>query len=207
MPPVRTPQHERRARTREALLRAAGHVFAQRGYHGATLDDVLAQAGVSKGALYHHFGSKQELFLALLERNLGAGLDDADALVAEHAGTRDEAGLAAESFFRRVTRDPRWVPLLLEFLAYGTRDAQAGAGVLAHFLRPARRRTADAIRRMAPDGLEHAPVTADELGLAVAALVNGLSIESAYDADAVPDDLLPRLLGVLVAGLQAQRPG
>src|SRR6266536_2660256 len=92
---TRTPQVERRARTESALLSAAGRVFAERGYHGATLEDIAAEASVSKGALYHHFSSKQGLFLALLERGLSAGLDDAEGLIAKDGFGRDHVGLAA----------------------------------------------------------------------------------------------------------------
>src|SRR5207302_11360194 len=81
--PAPTPQRERRARTRSDVLRAAARVFAERGYHGATLDGVVAEAGLSKGALYHYFPSKQDLFLALLEERLGAGISDVEAVVAE----------------------------------------------------------------------------------------------------------------------------
>jgi AcrR family transcriptional regulator len=62
---------------------AAGRVFAEHGFHQATLEAVAAEAGVSKGALYHYFPSKEQLFLAVLEDRLGAGLDDIDAVVAE----------------------------------------------------------------------------------------------------------------------------
>ncbi len=200
---IRTPQHERRARTRSALLAAAARVFADRGYHGATLEDVVVEAGVSKGALYHYFPSKQKLFLALLEERLGAGMDDAEALIAERAPEQDQVGLAAEGFLRRAGH-PRWLPLLLEFLAYGSRDEQAGAGVVEHFMRPARERVAAMLRRVAPEGLDGAALSVEELSVGIAALGNGLAIERAFDPESVPGDLVGRLLGVLIAGLQAQ---
>jgi AcrR family transcriptional regulator len=187
------------------VLRAGGRVFAERGYHGATLDDVAAQAGVSKGALYHYFPSKQALFLALIQERLTAGLDDAAAQIAEGGREQDHIALAADSFLRRLERDPRWLPLLLEFLAYGSRDERARAGVVAHFLRPARERVAAMARQLAPDGLlDRAAISADELGVATAALINGLAIERAFDPQAVPEDLAGRVLTLLVAGLRAQ---
>ena len=53
--------------TRQLILDAAYQVFSEKGYGQATVDDIIAVCGVSKGALYHHFASKQELFRALLE--------------------------------------------------------------------------------------------------------------------------------------------
>lgn len=61
-------QRERSAATTTGLVIAARELFAQDGYAGALLDDVVAQAGVTKGALYHHFKGKKELFEAVYER-------------------------------------------------------------------------------------------------------------------------------------------
>jgi AcrR family transcriptional regulator len=57
----------RRQQTRDHLLAAAAQVFAERGFHGASLDAVAAAAGFSKGAVYSNFKNKEDLFLALLE--------------------------------------------------------------------------------------------------------------------------------------------
>jgi AcrR family transcriptional regulator len=181
-------------------LRAAGTVFADRGYHGATLDDVLAEAGVSRGALYHYFCSKQELFLALLNERMTTGIEDA-AAVFNQLGAGEDARIAAVSgFLDRFERNPRWLPLLLEFLAIGCRDTEVRAGVVNSFLRPAREQTAALIRRTEDDTTPPGTLTADELATAATALINGLAIERAFDPDAVPSDLPGRLLTALGHG-------
>lgn len=53
--------------TREALLQAARELFGARGYTETSLDDIVRAAGVTKGALYHHFASKEELFRCVFE--------------------------------------------------------------------------------------------------------------------------------------------
>ena len=53
--------------TRAALMDAAAGLFATRGYADVSIDDVLAETGVSRGALYHHFPGKEALFLAVFE--------------------------------------------------------------------------------------------------------------------------------------------
>lgn len=63
------------AATREALLEAAETTFARAGYAEARLELIVAAAGVSKGALYHHYSGKQALFEAVVER-LGTGAAD-----------------------------------------------------------------------------------------------------------------------------------
>jgi AcrR family transcriptional regulator len=54
---------------RELIARAAGRIFAQRGYAGTRLDDVAAAAHVTKPIVYRHFASKKGLYLALLEKH------------------------------------------------------------------------------------------------------------------------------------------
>ncbi|MBQ0827178.1 ScbR family autoregulator-binding transcription factor [Streptomyces tagetis] len=63
-------RQERAVRTRNAILVAAGEVFAERGYAGATIFDVYSRCGVTKGAFYFHFASKVELAQAVLDEQV-----------------------------------------------------------------------------------------------------------------------------------------
>ena len=60
----------RREMTREHLMDAAATVFARDGFHAASLDDVAALAGFTKGAVYSNFKSKDDLFLAVFDHRL-----------------------------------------------------------------------------------------------------------------------------------------
>src|SRR3954464_2176363 len=62
-----TPER-RRERTRDALLDAAIEVFARRGFHGASLDEIAETAGFTRGAIYKHFADKDELLHAACAR-------------------------------------------------------------------------------------------------------------------------------------------
>jgi AcrR family transcriptional regulator len=66
--PRRRTQAERREATRGALLAAARRLFAERGYEAVPAEEVVAAAGVTRGALYHHFGGKPGLLDALYEQ-------------------------------------------------------------------------------------------------------------------------------------------
>jgi AcrR family transcriptional regulator len=101
----RRTQRERREATVAALLGCARDRFAADGYLATSLDAIAAEAGVTKGALYHHFAGKEELFAAVHageHRRLGA---IAEAAAGEHAGpwTAIEAALAA---FVAAAREP-----------------------------------------------------------------------------------------------------
>jgi len=66
-PRPRRTQGERRASTRAALLAAGRELFAQKGFAGAGREEIVERAGVTRGAMYHHFASKEALFEAVYE--------------------------------------------------------------------------------------------------------------------------------------------
>jgi len=87
---------ERTEATREALLSAARALFAQRGFAGVGTEEIVRAAGLTRGALYHHFESKEDLFRAVYERVeqelvgriATRAMASKDPLAALHAGAR-----------------------------------------------------------------------------------------------------------------------
>jgi TetR/AcrR family transcriptional regulator, transcriptional repressor for nem operon len=67
------PPDGRADTTRRQILRAASHQFARRPYHDVGLDDILAEAELTKGAMYFHFRSKHALAVAIIEKQTAAG--------------------------------------------------------------------------------------------------------------------------------------
>jgi TetR/AcrR family transcriptional regulator, transcriptional repressor for nem operon len=67
------PPDGRADTTRRQILQAASHQFARRAYHDVGLDDILAEAELTKGAMYFHFRSKHALAVAIIERQTAAG--------------------------------------------------------------------------------------------------------------------------------------
>lgn len=90
-------QWSRTAQTQRALLDAAREVFAREGFAEAGIAEVVERAGSSVGSLYHHFGGKSELFLALWHEHQAAHEEAASAAVAaaKRAGVTDPAELFA----------------------------------------------------------------------------------------------------------------
>jgi AcrR family transcriptional regulator len=88
-------QAERRENTKAAIVNAATRIFGARGFAATTMDDIAAAARVAKGAVYHHFPTKEALFEAVFEQvslELVSDLDrisraEKDALAAMAAGT------------------------------------------------------------------------------------------------------------------------
>jgi TetR/AcrR family transcriptional regulator, transcriptional repressor for nem operon len=69
--------------TRDQILRAAAHQFAQRPYYAVGLDDILAEAQLTKGAMYFHFRSKHALALAIVDEQTGNAAESVKNLLAK----------------------------------------------------------------------------------------------------------------------------
>ncbi|TDE54550.1 TetR/AcrR family transcriptional regulator [Nonomuraea mesophila] len=86
----RLTRQEQRERNRLKLLEAAEKVFAERGIQGASIDEVAAEAGLTKGAVYSNFASKEELLIEVMRHRLGGeARAQADRLL--HSGRDSEA--------------------------------------------------------------------------------------------------------------------
>lgn len=75
---VKSRQQENAEATREALLESALSAFIEHGYGGVSIDAIAREARVTKGAFYHHFGSKQELLAECYERQVRTIAEDLD---------------------------------------------------------------------------------------------------------------------------------
>ena len=85
MPPPGPPKFKRRKADRpDEIVAAAFTVFAERGYASARLEDIAARAGVSKGAVYLYFTTKEEIFQAVIEQAVAPNLDKIRAAMADH---------------------------------------------------------------------------------------------------------------------------
>jgi len=85
MPISDSRQRRKQARPAELLAAALDH-FVQRGFAATRLEDVAAQAGVSKGTLYLYFGSKEMLFKAVIQQGILPALEEGEALLSQHQG-------------------------------------------------------------------------------------------------------------------------
>lgn len=106
----RRTQAERRAATRAALMAAGRGLFAERGYDAVSSEDIVVSAGVTRGALYHHFDGKRGLFAAVYEEVEAdfvgrfdlSGLDAGDPLGVLIAAVDQFLDLSLESEVQRI---------------------------------------------------------------------------------------------------------
>src|SRR3954462_9763211 len=119
-----TPER-RRELTRSTLIDAAADVFAKRGFHAASLEEIAETAGFTRGAIYKNFENKEELFFAVIERRIDAQLNRFREVLAEDkAAATDPARLAA-IWEEVLAIDTDWFALDLEFRLYALRNEEA----------------------------------------------------------------------------------
>jgi len=191
--PGRVPR-PRKEEVRERVLRAAGEVFADRGFAAASLDQVAAAAGFTKGAVYSNFGSKDELFLALMTDEVARRVDVVERALRDTTDLPDALAAVGTELSRR---EATWQLLYLEFWQRAVRDPDVRRAFVAS-RRDLRTRIAVVVARFLAEHPVRTSWDADSLTVVLIALSNGLALEALPDPDAVPGTLLTRVLSDLV---------
>lgn len=193
----RLTRAEQTERNRALLLSAARRVFLERGYHGASVEQIAEEAGFSTGAVYSRFDGKADLFLTLLEARIeeracgneravvGVSADQGIERLLEHAASVDRA-------------EPEWGLLVIEFRVHAARD-------------PELRRRYAALHARTVAGMERAittvyvrtgqtpPLPPAALAQLVVAVGAGARLEQAAEPGARPVTLFAHLLAEVVA--------
>jgi len=189
---------------REELLTAAMHVFARRGYEQAGVDEIAAEAGYSKGALYWHFSGKEELLTALLDERIDAPAREMVALLESGPADRDMSVEAAGAFARRLREQREAVLLDREYWSLAIRDPALRARYIARQT-DLRRALAAALQvRMLHLGTPDLPMGAEQVARIVMTIIGGLAVDELIEPGSVDPDLLAETLAVLYSGLLAR---
>src|SRR5436305_746078 len=94
---------------RQVIEVAASELFAERGYQGASIDEIARRSGVSAPVLYDHFESKEDLYKRLLERHLRELLDLWRAELAGDEPVDKRIVRALDAWFRYIDEHPAWL--------------------------------------------------------------------------------------------------
>ena len=191
---------EARGTARTQLLDAAERVLAERGYVGASVDRVVAEAGLTKGAFYWNFATKEELFLGLLEDRFDRRARGLMALTAGAAAEETSSQAVSQGFADMVDEHRRLVLLMNEFWSLAVRDDR---------LRRRWVKRQQALREDLARALEsrHAttevPLTvpARAMATAILALADGLAMDRVAEPEAVSAELFGQMLQLWYDGL------
>jgi AcrR family transcriptional regulator len=176
-------------------------VFAERGFYGASVEDIAERAGFSKGAFYSNFETKEDLFLAVLDDRI-----DADIRALEVLG--DDSSVPAFLAFvsdraaRRAADGEQWALLSAEFWLHALRNREL-VPKLAARQQAGRAALARVIERLCTQMGLPLPARAEDLASVMLAVDDGLVLQEALDAQAVPGDLRLRALLLFVQAISA----
>ena len=197
------------ARNREVVLAAARRVFLARGYAGASLEAIADAAGFSSGVVYSQFGSKADMFFALLERRIEDRALQNERIAKEFTGAealRELMRVAQED----AAAEPGWPFLLVEFRVIAMRDGDLNRRYAA-----AHARTLAGIASVweslyQPMGLEP-PVPVQSIAEFLQAGAVGIALARAANPGALPEgdaeQLLLRTLGLLDTAVRTTTAG
>jgi AcrR family transcriptional regulator len=197
--PERLTRKQRQEHTRRCLLESAARVFARRGLTQASVDEVAADAGFTKGAVYANFGSKEELFLEMLDVRFAKRLADMERAMSTDEPPEIQARTAGRDFVDFLSSDPDWRRLFIEAALHASRDAGFRVKLQAHYA-TMRARMADLLRARSEAGGFDPGVPFDQLASMIFAMANGIGFEQFVEPDAVPDDMFSTMLEIFALG-------
>ena len=187
-------QQLRTQETQARLLAAAEAVFLRDGYEAAQLDEIAARADRSKGAVYTHFKSKEDLFLALFEHRTTSYIDRLVSSLRKCTG-RKQSLEAFREFYVSLVHDRTWPLLTLEFKLFALRHPESKERLRKVF--EMSKGTSDL--QMHEQLFGH--LTRDkkaDIDLSLAALgpiVMGLILESHFEPEILSEKAVRRILG------------
>lgn len=196
---------QRSEETRARLLQAAEFTFAQCGYEGSGVAEICSAAGVSKGAFYHHFPSKQAVFLELLKSwllNLEESLKD----VHQEAGSVPQALVRMTDQMERVFQaaDGR-LPVFLEFWIQALRDPVFWQATIAPYQRFEKFFTG-----LVENGIEQGSVKPVDPAIAsrvILALAGGVLLQSLLDPEGADwEQVAQQGIHYLINGIAEAKP-
>jgi AcrR family transcriptional regulator len=203
MPRGHFDRSARKAETRARLLQAAAEVYALRGFGGATLDEVAAQAHLTKGAVYDHFGSKENLLTALMEEYLAGAIAEQLTLFDGDRATWERPLAGSDNWMAGLQESPDRFRLFVELWTLAQRDEQLRVRLAGALRELHATVTSFASTSAAEGGVQPPPGAAEQFANVTLGLGVGLAMLKLTDPDTVPDALLGNVLSMLIRTLES----
>jgi AcrR family transcriptional regulator len=196
-------KRRRREETRQRIADAALPVFARSGYERATVDEIVREAGYSKGAFYVHFESKEDLFWAMLEERI---LRQQESFRQALDDTRSaEANIQAllTTIFTIFRKDAMWSALFIEFVAHAARNEKVRER-LASMYQNWRGFTVETLKQGRELGQIRKDLDVDFIATVLIALIEGMIMQARLAPAVVrPEDAVEPLSRLIADWLKA----
>ena len=194
---VRTPKNKPQARTaatKAKILDAAQALFAEQGFENTQLEEVAARAGYTRGAIYAHYASKEDLFLDLIEQRVHAKFEAICQKIDEEPDLSKRPGLFKHWIAAQVG-DSSWGTLTLEFKLYAVRRPELREKLLGLYEAMFQHATRDFIELLFGKGLTKSERTEIDRRLALlGGAISGVVLESHFRPHLLPHNQLRRFV-------------
>jgi TetR/AcrR family transcriptional repressor of uid operon len=187
---MRRANTQRQSDRRMEILDAAQRCFARAGFHGASMQEICAEAGMSPGNLYRYFPSKEALIAGICERNRA---EAAESFLAVDQAPGFFEGLAALARYHLVERADEEASLCAEIMAESRRNPEI-ARLHTELERDIRTRLVDMLRRAAGRGEISSTLDLDGAATMLMVLADGMSWRRASDPSFNSEAALPYIL-------------
>ena len=200
--PAEVRPNRRGVKSRERVLDAAERVMATRGFEAATLARVVEEAGIPMSSVYHYFGFKEGILLAVMERGAGRFFADLPDLSRRPGDPGQHVALVVSAATRTLERHPNFLRLLIGFAA---QPPTAGDGEIQAVVRRVREHALDLLRAQIALAFGDDPLAAvtDQLARFALAAIDGAFVACQTDCGTALERLLRPLPPALVASRQA----
>jgi AcrR family transcriptional regulator len=188
----RLNREESRAQTRQALLAATGKVIAKRGFGGTSVEDIVAEAGYTRGAFYSNFKGKDDLFIELLRDDHSEMLEVFREVFRSTSDLKD-LGNKLRSFYGQVFRNNDHCVLWMEARLHAVRHA-AFRTRLNHLIDENRAHITSFVERYHELTGSKPPLPARELAIGLVALAESIKFAHIVDPVEVDDAVANRVL-------------
>ena len=188
---------------KKQILDAAERVFAERGFDKARMDDIVQESGLSKGALYWYYKSKDAIIRALLDRVFISEMQGAEQLVELDASASERLKLFVEYVVREYKRFEKLLPLAYEFIALAYRSKAVRESLVGYY-----EHYADLIAEVIEQGVnrgEFKPCDPRNASVALIGMYEGIALLWFLDPTRIDwDSMSEQPLEIFLAGLRPE---
>ena len=197
-----TKHQQRTEATRRALLDAAKRIFARDGFEAARIEDIAGATGHTRGAYYAHFNSKEDLFFALFEQEVGERLQRLRSVLEKCPNPSGRLRALRKFYVGRVS-DRQWVMLSLEFKLFALRHPKLRARLARTHRRIRESLKLEMIGDLIPELMLAGQEPRNVCRVGLEAALNGLVLEHAYDPETISEAQATAVLGRMFDVLMA----
>jgi AcrR family transcriptional regulator len=197
------PKRRRREETRQRIADAALPIFARSGYDRATVDEIVREAGYSKGAFYVHFESKEDLFWRMLEERIARHQEAFRGALDETRSVQVNIERLLTAIFAIFRKDAMWSALFIEFVAHAARNEKVRERLAAMY-QNWREFTVDALTLGRDVGRVRKDLDVEFAATVMVALIEGMIMQARLAPAAVrPEEAIEPLASLLAGWLEA----